>query len=171
MFAETAAVLIGLRSFSLGRIYYGRYTKIGDFWISPYQWAIMVEFKVVIGAKDGKSHQKVVADSLSDALLKKRIGETVSGDSLGFAGYEFLVTGGSDKCGFPMRKGIQQPRKMILIGKGVGFSGFNRNGGKQPGLIKRRTVCGEMITKIIHQVNLQVTKEGPEPFVAAPKVE
>ena len=31
MFAETAAVLIGLRSFSLGRIYYGRYTKIGDF--------------------------------------------------------------------------------------------------------------------------------------------
>ncbi len=131
----------------------------------------MVEFKVVIGAKDGKSYQKVVADPLSDNLLKKRIGEIINGDSLGFAGYEFLITGGSDKCGFPMRKGIQQPRKKILIGKGVGFSGFNRNGGKQNGLITRRTVCGEMITKIIHQVNLKVTKEGAEPFVAAPKAE
>jgi ribosomal protein S6E (S10) len=58
---------------------------------------------------------------------------------------------------------------MILMGKGVGFSGLDRNGKKQPGLLKRRTVCGEMITKIIHQVNLKVIKEGATPFVSEVK--
>jgi len=124
----------------------------------------MAEFKVVIGAKDGKSYQKIVAEPNYDNLLKKRLGDTVSGDLIGFPGYEFLITGGSDKCGFPMRKGIQQPRKKILIGKGVGFLGKDRNKKKQPGLITRRTVCGEMITKIVHQINLKVTKEGPQPL-------
>lgn len=131
----------------------------------------MVEFKVVIGAKDGKCYQKVVSDPLAENLLKKRIGETVSGDLIGFAGYEFQVTGGSDKCGFPMRKGIQQPRKKVLIGEGVGFCGKDRNGKTQHGLIRRRTVCGEMVTKIIHQVNVKITKEGAEPFVAEAKKE
>ena len=137
----------------------------------------MAEFKVVLGAKDGKSYQKELKGPEADALLKKRIGETVSGEELGFAGYEFVVTGGSDKCGFPMRKGIQEPRKMILIGEGVGFSGKRRAFGKkkvrkgQKGLIRRRTVCGEMVTKIIHQVNLKVTKEGPQPLAEAPAAE
>jgi|SRR3989338_2536183 len=122
----------------------------------------MTEFKLVIGTKAGKSYQKEVKSPQADELLKKRIGETISGDLFGFSGYEFLVTGGSDKCGFPMRKGIQMPRKRVLIGKSVGFSGLNRNSKKQPGLIRRRTVCGEMITKIIHQVNLKTVKEGAE---------
>ena len=130
----------------------------------------MVDFKLVIGTKNGKTFQKEVKSPEADALLKKKVGEQVKGDELGFAGYEFLITGGSDKCGFPMRKGILQPRKMILMGKGVGFSGNKRPLGKkktrrkQKGLIKRRTVCGEMITKIIRQINLKVVKEGPKSF-------
>ncbi|HLC70913.1 MAG TPA: S6e family ribosomal protein [Candidatus Nanoarchaeia archaeon] len=131
----------------------------------------MTEFKLVLGAKDGKSYQKEIKSPHADELLKKKIGETVSGDSIGFSGYEFLVTGGSDKCGFPMRKGIQAPRKKILIGGSVGFDGKNRHGTKQPGLIQRTTVCGEMITKIIHQINMKVMKEGAEPLVAAEKKE
>jgi len=129
----------------------------------------MTEMKVVIGTKDGKSHQREIKSPEADNLLKKRLNDTILGDELGFPGFEFLITGGSDKCGFPMRKGIQQPRKMILMGKGVGFSGLDRNGKKQPGLLKRRTVCGEMITKIIHQVNLKVIKEGATPFVSEVK--
>ncbi len=134
----------------------------------------MVEFKIVIGAKDGKSYQKVIKDATAETLLKKRIGQTFSGDEISLAGYEFLITGGSDKCGFPMRKGIQEPRKMILIGESVGFSGLKRklnkkgNKRKQKGLVKRRTVCGEMITKIIHQVNLKVMKEGSAPLGEVP---
>ncbi|HLC82011.1 MAG TPA: S6e family ribosomal protein [Candidatus Nanoarchaeia archaeon] len=136
----------------------------------------MVEFKLVLGAKDGRSHQQEIKSPEADNLLKARIGDTISGDNLGFSGYEFQVTGGSDKCGFPMRKGIQEARKRVLIGKSVGFCGKKRKLGKktvrksQHGLIRRRTVCGEMITKIIHQVNLKVVKEGPQPL-AAPQSE
>ncbi|MBI4983426.1 30S ribosomal protein S6e [Candidatus Woesearchaeota archaeon] len=122
----------------------------------------MVEFKLVIGTKEGKCYQKDIKSPEADNLLKLRIGSKVFGDSLGYPEYEFEVTGGSDKCGFPMRKGIQSARKKIMTGKGVGFSGKNRDGGKQLGLLKKRTVCGEMVTKIITQVNLKVLKEGPQ---------
>ena len=142
----------------------------------------MVDFKIVLGSKDGKCYQKEIKSPEADHLLKRRIGDKISGDLLGLSGYEFLITGGSDKCGFPMRKGIQEPRKLVLIGKGVGFSGKKRVLSKkkkraktQKGLIRRRTVCGEMITKIIHQVNLKVTKEGSqvlgEPAPEAPTAE
>lgn len=122
----------------------------------------MTEFKLVLSTKNGKSFQKEVKSPEADFLLERRIGETVKGDDLGFLGYEFKITGGSDKCGFPMRKGIQQPRKKILIGEGVGFSGKKRDKKTQKGLVKRRTVCGELVTKIIRQVNLQVLKEGSQ---------
>lgn len=124
----------------------------------------MTEFKIVIGCKDGKSYQKELKSPEADFLHNLVIGEKVSGDKLGFPGYEFQVTGGSDKCGFPMRKGIQFARKRIMTGKGVGFNGLNREGTKQPGLLKKRTVCGDRISKIISQVNLKVVKEGPQKF-------
>jgi len=124
----------------------------------------MTEFKVVIGTKDGKSYQKELKSPEADALHNLNIGDKVSGDKLGFPGYEFQVTGGSDKCGFPMRKGVQFARKRVMTGKGVGFCGLNREGGKQPGLLKKRTVCGERVTKIISQVNLKVLKEGAQKF-------
>ncbi len=134
----------------------------------------MVEFKVVLGSKDGKSYQKEVKSPEADNLLKKSIGDTITGDEIGFPGYEFLLTGGSDKCGFPMRKGIQIHRKKILIGSGVGFCGKKRplrkkskSRSSQPGLVRRRTVCGERVTKIIHQVNLRVVKEGAQPLAPA----
>ena len=123
-----------------------------------------MEFKLVIGTKSGKSYQKEVKDTAADALHNQCIGDTVDGDKLGFPGYEFLVTGGSDKCGFPMRKGIQTPRKQIMAGKGVGFSGLDRNNKKQKGLMIKKTVCGDRISKIIHQVNLKIVKEGPRPL-------
>lgn len=124
----------------------------------------MVEYKVVIGLPSGKSVQKELKGDHAEALHDKNLGQTISGDLLGFAGYEFKITGGSDKCGFPMRKGIQEARKKILIRGGVGFNGLNRNGKKQNGLVRRRTVCGERVTKIIHQVNLKVVKEGAQPL-------
>jgi small subunit ribosomal protein S6e len=132
----------------------------------------MVDFKIVIGTKDGKTHQKEIKSPESDNLLKRRINETISGNLIGFEGYEFIITGGSDKCGFPMRKGIQEPRKRITVkGKTVGFSGKDRNKNPQKGLIKKKTVCGEMVTKIIHQINLKVVKEGPKPLAEAPAEE
>jgi len=129
----------------------------------------MAEFKVVIGTKDGKSHQKELKGAEAEALHNKNLGDKVSGDLLGFAGYEFLITGGSDNCGFPMRKGIQKPRHKIMIGKSVGYSGKDRNKKKQKGLLQRRTVCGERITNFIRQVNLKVLTPGAQPLGEEPQ--
>jgi small subunit ribosomal protein S6e len=134
----------------------------------------MVDFKLVLGTKDGKSYQKEIKSPEADHLLKNRVGDKVSGDNLGFSGYEFQITGGSDKCGFPMRKGIQEARKSVLIGESVGFCGKKRKHlkkktkKKQQGLVRRKTVCGEMVTKIIHQINLKVLKEGSKSLGEAP---
>lgn len=122
----------------------------------------MAEFKVVLSTQDGKSYQKEVKSSDADILLKYKLGEIILGDNIGFPGYEFKITGGSDKSGFPMRKGILQPRKRILIGRSVGFSGKKRDGKSQHGLLRKRTVCGEMINPSIVQINLKVLKEGAQ---------
>ncbi|MBS3170027.1 30S ribosomal protein S6e [Candidatus Woesearchaeota archaeon] len=125
----------------------------------------MADIKLVLGLKDGKSVQKELKGAQAEALLGKRLSETVSGDSLGFSGYEFLITGGSDICGFPMRKGIQEARKRVLVSGGVGFSGLKRDGSKQKGVLRRRTVCGEVVVPTTHQVNMKVVKEGSTPLV------
>jgi small subunit ribosomal protein S6e len=126
----------------------------------------MVSFKLVIGSKDGKCVQKEVQEPESKALLGRKIGDAVSGDHLGFAGYEFQITGGSDYCGFPMRKDIEGfSRKKILAVEAVGLKK------KAKGVRTRKTICGNTIHPKISQVNLKITKEGKEPIVAPPKTE
>lgn len=117
----------------------------------------MAEFKLVIGMKSGKCAQKEVKDASAKALLGKKIGDKVSGDELGLAGYEFEITGGSDYCGFPMRKDVQgAARKRILAVVGTGLKK------KGKGIRQRKTVCGNTIHAKISQVNLKILKEGKE---------
>ena len=117
--------------------------------------------KVVIGLKDGKCVQKEVADA--SALMGKVIGDKVEGASIGFNGYEFLVTGGSDDAGFPMNTSIAGVgRKRILAVSSVGLRKIGR------GVRVRKTVCGNTIHAKIVQVNLKVLKEGPESLLPPP---
>lgn len=127
-----------------------------------------MDVKIVIGTADGKTYQKEVKGQEADRLPGKKIGDALQGNDIGFPGYEFLITGGSDKAGFPMRKGIQMPRKVILTGGGVGYSGKDRNKRKQKGILVKKTVCGEQITTSIHQVNVKVLKAGTQPLGEAP---
>ena len=114
----------------------------------------MAEFKLVIGDK-GKSTQKEVKEASGDALLNKKIGDKISGDSIGFAGYEFEITGGSDHCGFPMRTDVSgTKRKRILTTAGVGVKT------KRKGKRVRKTVCGNTVHEQISQINLKVLKAG-----------
>ena len=123
----------------------------------------MVEFKLVLNTKNGKSSQKQVSGREAEALLGKGIGDQISGDKIGFAGYEFEITGGSDFAGFPMRKGVKGfGRKKVLLSKGVGFRGKTRWKKKKFGLRVKKTVCGETIYPKITQINLKVLKEGKE---------
>ena len=119
----------------------------------------MVSFKLVFGLKDGHCVQKELQEPAAKTLLGKQIGDTIAGDSIGFAGYEFSITGGSDYCGFPMRKDVQGfNRKHILTVHGTGIKK------KAPGIRQKKTVCGNTIHPKIAQINLKVLKQGSEPL-------
>ena len=122
--------------------------------------------KAVIGLKDGKSVQKEIAEADAKHLIGKKLGDTVKGELFGLTGYEFMITGGSDYCGFPMRKDVPGfARRRILTGDGVGVSV------PEKGIRIRKTVCGNTIHPKISQVNLKVTKEGKEPIPVPVKAE
>ncbi len=120
----------------------------------------MPTFKLVIGTKGGKSVQKECPEDKAGALLGKRIGDAVSGDTLGFDGYEFTITGGSDNCGFPMRADVQGVMRQRILGvQGVGQHK------KGNGIRYRKTVAGNTVHDKTIQVNLKVTKEGKTPLI------
>ena len=120
-----------------------------------------MEFKVNIGdPKSGTTVQKVVSGDHAQALLKKKIGEKISGDAIGFPGYEFEITGGSDYCGFPMRRDVRgSARKKVLIVSGVGIR-KNVRGRKI-----RKTVAGNTVYSKTAQINLKVLKQGEKALV------
>jgi small subunit ribosomal protein S6e len=124
----------------------------------------MAEFKLVLSSKDGKSYQRQVKDKEAIPFLGKKIGDTVQGEGFGLAGYEVQLTGGSDYCGFPMRRDVPGTgRKRILAVAGVGLKK------KGKGQRQRKTVCGNTIHGKIAQINLKVLKEGKEKLGAAKK--
>ena len=131
----------------------------------------MAELKLTINnPKTGKSYKQDVKDAHADALLTKELGEKVSGDPLGFAGYEFEIRGGSDNAGFPMRSGLAGTgRKRIFTYKGVGFSGRDRWEHTQKGLRMKVAVAGQRISASTTQVNLKILKEGSHVFEDAKK--
>lgn len=124
----------------------------------------MVTFKLVIGNKDGSSVQKDLAEPQALMLVGKKVHDKVDGNSLGFEGYEFEVTGGSDNCGFPMRHDVPGTlRRRILAGSGTGVHPVAR------GIRIRKTVAANTIHSNTIQVSLKVLKEGKEKIVAPPK--
>lgn len=115
----------------------------------------MVSFKLCISdPSTGRTFQKEVKDEIARPFIGLNIGETIKGDVFELSGYELQITGGSDYCGFPMRRGILGARKKIVILGGVGFRGAGK------GIKKRKTVCGHKIHENISQVNLKVLKAG-----------
>jgi small subunit ribosomal protein S6e len=121
----------------------------------------MATFKLVLGFKDGNCFQREVKEAEADFFIGKRIGNTIQGDHFSLEGYEFVITGGSDYCGFPMRKDIEgAQRKKVFAVKGVGL----KKRGK--GVKYRFSAAGNTIHDKTAQINLQVIKEGKEKFVS-----
>lgn len=115
----------------------------------------MASFKLNIAdPKAGKCYKTEVKDAQAAPFIGLNIGEKIEGGKIGIAGYEFLIAGGTDFCGFPMRKGILGIRKKITIYKGIGFRGGLK------GMRKRKTVCGHKINESISAISLKVLKEG-----------
>ncbi len=117
----------------------------------------MAKFKVVVSdPESGKSSVVELEDARVSPLLGRKIGETIEGVVLGLPGHKVLITGGSDKSGFPMKPDIHGGVKSeFLLGKGVGFKPL------QKGMRRRKTVRGNTITEDIVQINVKIV-EKPE---------
>ena len=111
-------------------------------------------FKLVINNK-GKAYSKELNEQESHNFIGKKINDNVSGNTFGFKNYEFKVTGGSDKEGFPMRSDLPgATRRKLLLSKGPGVK-INRKG-----MNKRKMIRGNLIAQDIKQININVVKEG-----------
>lgn len=113
--------------------------------------------KVVI-SQGKKSYQVELKNP--ELLFGKKIGDSFKGTVFGIPGledYEFLITGGSTKEGFPMKKGLHGTiKKRLLLSKGVGY----KPKGSKKKVRKKKMVRGEVIAEDIAQVNTKVIKEG-----------
>jgi small subunit ribosomal protein S6e len=114
---------------------------------------------IISDPKSGKSFQSEVPKEQEGNLLGKKIGDELDGGFFGAAGYSLLVTGGSDKSGFPLRNDIPGDRKMkALITEGVGFHN------KRKGMRKRKVVRGNTLSQDTVQINTKVVKAGANPL-------
>jgi small subunit ribosomal protein S6e len=122
--------------------------------------------RIVIGLKNGKSLQKELDPAAAKPLWGKKVGDVLKGDLFGYPGYEFEATGGSDDCGFPMRKDVAGfARKKLLFVEGVGLKKT------EEGIRHRRTVCGQVVSPKTTQLNIKVVKEGKDPIEIPVKAE
>ena len=114
----------------------------------------MVEFKVVINdIKNGKSHQVQVSGHHANSLIGKKIGDEVDGIFVQLPGYKLILTGGTDKTGFPMRKDFPgMGRRRLLLSKSKGFKS------KEEGLRRKKSIRGNTINQDIVQINMKVAK-------------
>ena len=120
----------------------------------------MVEFKVVINdVKNGKSHQVQVSGHHANSLIGKKIGDEVDGIFVQLPGYKLILTGGTDKTGFPMRKDLPGIiRKRLLLSKSKGFNS------KKDGLRRKKSIRGNTINPDIVQINMKVAKYSSKPI-------
>jgi small subunit ribosomal protein S6e len=114
-----------------------------------------MEFKVVISDPGtGKSYQRDIKDENARRFRGKKIGDEIDGSVLGLTGYKLAVTGGSDRGGFPMKKGvIGKAASRILMKGGVGYKAIGCTR-------KRKRVRGEVIDDDIVQINARILVKG-----------
>lgn len=114
-------------------------------------------FKFDIGHKNRTFH----LEAESESLIGMKLGETIRGEEISpeLVGYEFVITGASDKSGFPALQNVEGLGvKRVLLTKGKGMRA------KKKGLRLRKSVRGNTISADIVQVNLKVSKEGKKPL-------
>jgi small subunit ribosomal protein S6e len=108
----------------------------------------MVSFKLILSdPKSGKSEASEVKDANAQFLVGRKIGDVIDASSIGLTG-KIMITGGSDRAGFPMRRDtLGGGKNYILLTRGVGFKT------KEEGAKKRKLIRGNTITEETYQVN------------------
>jgi small subunit ribosomal protein S6e len=124
----------------------------------------MAKFKVIVSEPDSKSKVVELDGARAVPLIGKKLGETIDSSVVGITGKKLLITGGSDKDGFPMHRSVHGGvRVQVVISKGVGFHP-DREGERQ-----RKTLRGNVITEDIVQVNVKALKTEKEKAKKAEK--
>lgn len=123
-----------------------------------------MEFKVVI-SDSGKTYQKEIKGEEAARLVGLRIGDVFDGGMIGESG-QLQVTGGTDKDGFPMRKGIPGARRVKILMKG-GPAFIPKEDGER----RKKQVRGDTISEYIVQVNTKIIQKGEKVVKEAKKVE
>jgi len=124
-------------------------------------------FRINIAEKSGKTY-KIEAEA--EALLEKTLHDKVEGKEISpeLSGYEFEITGASDKAGFTAMENVEGVGlKKVLLSYGKGMKRRPKREGKRKqsnpkpkGLRLRKTVRGRIISPAIVQINLKILKEG-----------
>ncbi|MEE9594564.1 MAG: 30S ribosomal protein S6e [Candidatus Hydrothermarchaeales archaeon] len=105
--------------------------------------------------KTGKAYNLELDETKERVLVGLTLGKTIDGSTLGLSGYKIMLTGGSDKDGFPMRRDIHgRVRPQVILSGPPGFKP------KESGLRRRKRLRGNVITPDIVQVNAKVIKAG-----------
>ncbi|MEM4461969.1 MAG: 30S ribosomal protein S6e [Candidatus Bathyarchaeia archaeon] len=118
----------------------------------------MPNIKLVVSDPENGTAKTVEVDEAKARLLYGlKIGDVFDGSMIGLSGYRLMITGGSDRDGFPMRPDVYGPgRKKLLLSGGVGFRPRRR------GERRRVYVRGNTISADIVQVNVKIV-EKPSP--------
>ncbi len=116
----------------------------------------MVEFKASIADPDGdKTYPLDITGAHANSLINKKIGDVIDGIFVKLPGYKLVITGGTDKDGFPMRKDLPGGRRAkLLVAKSKGFRPTHK------GTRRRKTMRGNTITNDIVQINMRITTPG-----------
>lgn len=124
-------------------------------------------FKINISEKSGKTYK---LETESEALIGRELHSKINGKDVSpeLEGYEFEITGASDKAGLPSFEEVEGVGlRKILLGYGKGMKKRPRKEGKKKrsdytpsGLRLRKTVRGRVISENIIQINLKILKEG-----------
>lgn len=124
-------------------------------------------FKLNISEKSGKTYK---LEAEAESLMEKSLHDKILGEEIlpDLKGYEFEITGASDKAGFTAMEnveGVGLTRVLLRYGKAM-HKRPRREGKKKvsnpkpKGLRMRRTVRGQVISAEIIQINLKILKEG-----------
>lgn len=107
--------------------------------------------------QNGKTYKMELTSEQTSNLMGLTIGSTVDGETVGLPGYKFIITGGSSKTGFVMKKDLPGPSKRkILAATGIGFNP------KINGQRRRKFVCGNEISADTLQVNAKIVEYGSD---------
>jgi small subunit ribosomal protein S6e len=123
-------------------------------------------FKLNISSKGKTYHTELESEDISGRKLKEKIdGKDISSD---FVGYEFEITGASDKAGLAhieSEEGISLRKVLLTFGEGMKkrpkHEGKRKRSKNRPkGLKLRKTLRGNTLSQDTVQINLKVLKEG-----------